>query len=110
MTILSLNSATFDETVNAATVPVLVDFWAEWCGPCKKLAPILDEIDAEYGDNILIAKVDIEQSPDLPMRYHVQGVPTMLVFVDGDTKHKVVGAKSKSALIEELSEFLPSSH
>ena len=103
--IATLNDSTFDETVAGADSPVLVDFWAEWCGPCKMIAPILEEIAAEQ-DNIRIAKVNVDESPDLAMRFQVMSIPTLIMFRDGEPAKRLVGAKPKSALLEEIGEFL----
>jgi thioredoxin 1 len=107
--ITNLTSSTFDETVNGASAPVLVDFWAEWCGPCKKIAPVLEELAVELGDQVMITKLNTDEHPDIAMRYNVMSIPTLLVFEGGDVKKRIVGAKGKSSLIEELDEFLVTS-
>ena len=107
--IVTLTSATFDETVNGSDKPVIVDFWAEWCGPCKMIAPILSEIAIEESENFTVAKLNVDENPDLAMRFNVMSIPTILVFDKGEVAKRLVGAKGKGALLQELQEFLPTS-
>jgi thioredoxin 1 len=107
--IVTLTSSTFDETVVAADKPVVVDFWAEWCGPCKMIAPILGEIAAEQGDSLIIAKLNVDENPDIAMRFNVMSIPTLLIFSGGEVRKRLVGAKGKGQLLQELDEFLPTS-
>ena len=102
--ILTLSDATFDESVGGAETPVLVDFWAEWCGPCKMIAPILDEIATEYQDRIKIAKLNIDENPQTPPKFGIRGIPTLILFKNGTVEAQKVGAVSKS----QLSAFLDS--
>ena len=104
-----VSDATFDKDVLQAGNPVLVDFWAEWCGPCKQIAPILSEIASEYGDHLTVAKLNVDENPDLAMRFNVMSIPTLLVFNGGEVQKRLVGAKGKSQLLQELDEFLVSS-
>ncbi len=107
--ILTLTTSTFDETIAASETPVVVDFWAEWCGPCKMIAPILSEIAIEQAGKVTVAKLNVDENPDLAMRYHVMSIPTLLVFNDGEVVKRLVGAKGKGQLLQELGEFLPTS-
>jgi len=106
--IVNLSTSTFDETVKGSTTPVLVDFWAEWCGPCLRVAPTLAEIADEQAGRLTIAKVNVDDNPELARRYEVLSIPTMILFSDGEIRKVIVGAKGKGALLEELDEFLVS--
>ena len=105
-TITNLSETTFDEEVGATSEPVLVDFWAEWCGPCKLIAPILEEIAAEQAGSIRIAKVNVDEAPDLARRFEVMSIPTLILFDGGVPAKRMVGAKGKAQLLEELADYL----
>ena len=94
----SVTDESFAQDVLQAPGPVLVDFWAEWCGPCKAIGPALEEIAGELGDRVTIAKLNIDENPDSPMRYNVRGIPTMILFKDGQIAATKIGAAPKSAL------------
>jgi len=102
----NLTEATFNEEVAGSTEPMLVDFWAEWCGPCKMIAPVLDEIAGEQAGKLKIAKLNVDDNPDIARRFGVMSIPTMIVFKDGEEAKRLVGAKGKGQLLQELSEFL----
>ena len=104
--ITNLSETTFDEEVGATPEPVLVDFWAEWCGPCKLIAPILEEIAAEQAGSIRIAKVNVVEAPDLARRFEVMSIPTLILFDGGVPTKRIVGAKGKPQLLEELADYL----
>jgi thioredoxin 1 len=104
--IVSLSDATFDEHVKGSDVPVLVDFWAEWCGPCKMITPVLQEIAAEHEGKITIAKLNIDDNLDVTRRFDVMSIPTLILFKDGEPQVRLIGAKPKSQLVEELSVYL----
>ncbi|MBN2621745.1 MAG: thioredoxin [Acidimicrobiales bacterium] len=105
--ISTLTDATFDETIGSSAEPVVVDFWAEWCGPCKMIAPILDEIANEHAGKISVGKLNVDENPDVARRYDVMSIPTLIVFKDGAAQKRLVGAKGKGQLLAELEEFLP---
>jgi thioredoxin 1 len=104
--IVTLDDATFDEHVKSADVPVLVDFWAEWCGPCKMIAPVLEEIAREQAGKLQVGKLNIDDNLDVTRRYDVMSIPTLILFKDGEPLARLVGAKPKGALLQELSAYL----
>ena len=100
----SVTDENFEAEVLKATKPTLVDFWAEWCGPCKQVAPILEEISNEMSDQVVVAKHNIDQHPNQPTKYGVRSIPTMLLFKDGELKATKVGATTKSNIVSWIKE------
>lgn len=103
---IEINDANFETEVLKSAQPVLVDFWAEWCGPCKMLSPVLDEIAGEQAGRVKIAKVDVDQNPELAARFGIRSIPTLLYFAGGELRDQTVGLLSKKAIVSRL-ESLP---
>src|SRR5947207_11851339 len=103
---IHINEASFERAVIQSPVPVVVDFWAPWCGPCRMIAPLLDEIAKESGDRFRVAKVNIDDDPALQQRFAIRGVPTLLFFSGGQLQDQIVGAGPKKAIVEKLQSLL----
>jgi thioredoxin 1 len=104
MTTVKVTDESFEADVLKSGKPVLIDFWAEWCGPCKQIAPALEQIAEELADQVTVAKLNIEESPNTPTRYGVRGIPTMMLFKDGQMASMKVGAMPKAKIVEWLTE------
>ena len=103
---LAINDSNFKELVLDASLPVLIDFWAEWCGPCRVIAPYIDELSKEYEGKAVIGKVNVDESNDVPMQFGIRNIPTLLFFKNGQLADKLVGAASKSAIEDKLKALL----
>lgn len=102
----TVTDATFENIIKQSKVPVVVDFWAEWCGPCKTLTPILDDIAGELGDQVTVLSMDVDQNHSTPARFSIMGVPTVITFVNGEPVHRFSGGRSKDQVLEDLAGVL----
>jgi len=107
--ILEVTDANFQGEVLDSDVPVIVDFWAAWCGPCRMVGPIVEEIAKDQAGKVKVAKLNVDENPEIAMRFNVMSIPTLLVFQKGEVAKRLVGAKGKGQLLQELTEFLPTS-
>ena len=105
-TVIELTEATFDEEVKSSSLPVVVEFWADWCPPCKVLGPILDSVATEFHDQLRVVKINADDYPVLAQRYQIMSVPTVLVFREGELDRRMVGARSRVRLLEELTDLI----
>jgi thioredoxin 1 len=103
---VTVTDASFADQVLGSDKPVLVDFWATWCGPCRLVAPVLEEIASENADQLVIAKMDIDTNPSTPREYKIMSIPTMILFAQGEPVKQIIGAKSKAALLKDLKDYL----
>ena len=106
MSSIKVDDQNFDEVVLKSKIPVLVDFWAEWCAPCKPMGAIIEEISNEYSEQIRVVKIDIDKAGDIARRYMISSIPTFTIFINGHVATSVIGAKSKSALLYDLRNFI----
>ena len=104
--ISAVTDADFETQVLKSDKPVLVDFWAEWCGPCRQVQPILEEIAAAHSDDVTIVKMNVDENPVTPSSYRVTGIPTLNLYQDGEVVKSIVGARPKAALLNELSDYI----
>jgi len=104
--ITELTDANFDQEVNESSVPVLIDFWAPWCGPCKKLLPVLEQLVEEYGDKVKIAKVNVDENTQKASEYGISGIPAMFLVVNGEVKERITGLQPKSQLESVIGKYL----
>ena len=106
MSVSPTTEKTFTDDVLNSPAPVLVDFWAEWCGPCRAIAPILEDISDEYSEKIKVVKVNTDENIKITLRYEIRSIPTLILFIDGEPAWRMIGAKSKSALLKDLEAWL----
>jgi thioredoxin 1 len=106
--VTDLDEKTFDEEIQSCAIPVMVEFWAQWCPPCKALAPVLDELAAEYEHRLRVVRVNADEQPALAARYEVTSVPTMLLLCEGEIQRRMVGARSRARLVHDIADVITS--
>jgi thioredoxin 1 len=102
----TVTDSSWDREVLQSDKPVLVDFWAEWCGPCRMVSPIVEEVASEHSENLKVVKLNVDDNPDVTRKYRVMSIPTLMVFSGGDERKRIVGARGKAQLLDEVSEFI----
>jgi len=105
---IQLNQSNFDEIVNKSTKPVVIDFWAEWCGPCRMIAPIIEELAEEYKDKVVVCKLNVDENPEITSKFLIRNIPTVLFIKNGEVVDKQVGAGPKSLFISKIENLLKS--
>ncbi len=103
---IAVNDSNFDEIILKSDKPAVVDFWAPWCGPCRMIGPIIEELAAEYEGKAVIAKCDVDSSEQVPVKYGIRNIPTILFFKDGELKDKIVGSTTKSAIVSKINSLM----
>ena len=106
MSVLTINEKSFESEVVNSELPVLIDFWAEWCGPCRMIGPVIEELATEYGEKVLVGKVDVDSNPQVSMDYGVRSIPTILIIKNGEVVDKHVGVTTKDALKDKINKYL----
>lgn len=103
---LTLDDTNFESTISESTKPILVDFWAEWCGPCRVVSPIVDELAEEYNEQMTFAKLNVDLAPEAARTYQVMSIPTLIIYVDGKEAKRLIGSRTKGDFVNELQEYL----